>query len=709
MVTCTSSSLDIIPITLNPHITTLSMHNSQVKTIDDGFQFYEALVTLNLSNNQIQTIQDGAFISQMQLVSLTLDHNRLSLLTAGTLSGLKSLYSLSVSHNLLEFLTTGWITSCPNLTKLNLDNNRLSTISADAFNGARKLVYLNLANNMLKDVPELADLPHLEFLSFQNNGLDVLSLCDFLGMPRLHTLNIRNTSLNNLLSCDAELRSVRWLDISDNWLTLPLPQLLALPNLESVSIGQTNLTKLSKQSFIGLDKLRSIQISHVQGLVSIEPGIFAGLQNLENITITSNPLLTFLPVGMVISGQRALSVSASDNGLTWLDPGCLPWDRLVYLDLSNNPLHCDCRLAWLAKTIASSYHTAVCASPQELSGKNLTALKPDQLRCVFLGPLQVSVVSVCLVVISLALGCVTFLIYRSRRPRPAIADFPPPAYHINNYKCDDWQNKEHENDSSRWTFLEPDCGCQSVFHGNDKQQMDKNEGNWPFNGHSKSMMDWPRVYTIMGGQDNSSSQETIINRQNGSNGVSVESLAGDDSLTDLIRLSKNKKLLGNVRTTDSKESLSFLSFQQAAGTSTRKKLLNDPKIAGVKTMETQANKKVPRHCECSSNLKSSFDKSFNSWTSADDPDPVRNKSESYATTISSCQNKFPEPRSGFEDLDIVKGCGAGVAQTLRTDLHRQHSFDDNNLNNHDRFNAERINNHDQVTRTFANQFRLSKL
>ena len=65
MVTCTSSSLDIIPITLNPHITTLSMHNSQVKTIDDGFQFYEALVTLNLSNNQIQTIQDGAFISQV--------------------------------------------------------------------------------------------------------------------------------------------------------------------------------------------------------------------------------------------------------------------------------------------------------------------------------------------------------------------------------------------------------------------------------------------------------------------------------------------------------------------------------------------------------------------------------------------------------------------------------------------------------------------
>ena len=100
---------------------------------------------------------------------------------------------------------------------------------------------------------------------------------------------------------------------------------------------------------------------------------------------------------------------------------------------------------------------------------------------------------------------------------------------------------------------------------------------------------------------------------------------------------------------------------------------------------------------------------FNSWTSADDPDPVRNKSESYATTISNCQNKFSEPRSGFEDLDIVKGCGVGVPQTLRTDLHRQHSFDENKMNNRERFNSERINNHEQVTRTFGTQFRLSKL
>ena len=68
----------------------------------------------------------------------------------------------------------------------------------------------------------------------------------------------------------------------------------------------------------------------------------------------------------------------------------------------------------------------------------------------------------------------------------------------------------------------------------------------------------------MGGQDNSSSQETIINQTNGSSGVSIESLVVDGSLTELIRLNKNKKLLGDVRTSKCKESSSFLSFQWAA-------------------------------------------------------------------------------------------------------------------------------------------------
>ena len=41
-----------------------------------------------------------------------------------------------------------------------------------------------------------------------------------------------------------------------------------------------------------------------------------------------------------------------------ISKGCLPWDRVISLDLSSCPLHCDCRLAWLANTLKNIQHDA---------------------------------------------------------------------------------------------------------------------------------------------------------------------------------------------------------------------------------------------------------------------------------------------------------------------------------------------------------------
>ena len=57
--------LDMVPITLNPHITLLEMRNSRVVRLDDSFQFYEALTDLDLSFNRINLILDKSFVSQV--------------------------------------------------------------------------------------------------------------------------------------------------------------------------------------------------------------------------------------------------------------------------------------------------------------------------------------------------------------------------------------------------------------------------------------------------------------------------------------------------------------------------------------------------------------------------------------------------------------------------------------------------------------------
>ena len=60
-----ASQLNMVPITLNPHITRMEMRNTRVARLDDSFQFYEALVDLDLSFNRITLILDKSFISQV--------------------------------------------------------------------------------------------------------------------------------------------------------------------------------------------------------------------------------------------------------------------------------------------------------------------------------------------------------------------------------------------------------------------------------------------------------------------------------------------------------------------------------------------------------------------------------------------------------------------------------------------------------------------
>ena len=147
-VKCLSASqLNMVPITLNPHITRLEMRNTRVVRLDDSFQFYEALIDLDLSFNRITLILEKSFVSQVikqsqtelipavecswtglvkmifqaKLLHLYLDHNRIENLSGETLFGLESLEYLRLSHNRLYQLPANLTYHAPNIKTIGRD------------------------------------------------------------------------------------------------------------------------------------------------------------------------------------------------------------------------------------------------------------------------------------------------------------------------------------------------------------------------------------------------------------------------------------------------------------------------------------------------------------------------------------------------------------------------------------------------------------
>jgi Leucine-rich repeat (LRR) protein len=483
---------------------------------------------------------------------LRLSHNQLRQLGSSCLTGLARLTHLHLDHNRLEQLGPGWLRSCPLLTHLDLSHNLLTSLDGQlTFAGAGQLRSLSLAANQLTELPQLGLLTGLHQLSLAANSLGpVLSLCQLLGqLSRLEQLSLADTELADLgppcrmAAEDSNDEKVvtfsllTWLDISGNWLPQPLPILASLTGLERLSACQHNLTSLSAAAFAGLSpSLRQIELAGCPQLVSLAAGLFPSrFTQLETIVIRDCPLLELLPARLIEpsspligrpgenpandegpdggSGtirRRKLIISATDNSIRWVEPGALPWPEVEHLDLSGNPLHCDCGLTAAAldengmsngvlkldtsrSTIAAGAArlTGVCYSPEHLTGRNVSDLAGDEFAAcssssttaaaslVFIGPLEVSVLAVALVLIVLAVGMVSFLIYRrgrgkdgSNRATAAVADIlsPPLSAYLSPYGGSDqsgWAEKERiYSVSEEWAYLAaPACGCNENIYG----------------------------------------------------------------------------------------------------------------------------------------------------------------------------------------------------------------------------------------------------
>lgn len=429
VVQCERSKLDVIPITLNPAIQRLVLRNNKIKTVDAAFHFYRDLQYVDLSSNHLISIPTKSFISQDKLQELHLNKNKLSAINNKTFQGLTSLTVLNLRENYLGELPQGLFSVLTKLEELNLGQNRISKIHDLAFDGLLALRVLYLDDNLLKAVPtpSFGVIGSLAELHVGLNGFSRLPDDAFDGLGKLTVLDLNSAGLSNI-SDEAfkGLLGLRNLNLADNRLSqIPTKQLSHLTRLEELSIGQNEFTALETNSFKGLSNLKKIDITGATLLEVIQKGAFNDNLNLETIVLANNRKLDTFEDSALVGLPNLRHVTLRDNAFKTFSESVLSWNELKSLDLSDNPVYCDCQLLWLAKLISTKNLTSVqCAQPVPLRDKSLRTLGAEDLGCSFSDPKQQAILVTLCVSAVVLLGGLGLLLFRYRqRVREALKDY----------------------------------------------------------------------------------------------------------------------------------------------------------------------------------------------------------------------------------------------------------------------------------------------
>ncbi|XP_065163075.1 leucine-rich repeat and immunoglobulin-like domain-containing nogo receptor-interacting protein 2 isoform X2 [Atheta coriaria] len=421
VVKCERSKLDVLPITLNPAIQRLVLRNNKIKTVDGAaFQFYRDLQYVDLSSNHLINIPTKSFLQQDKLQELHLNKNKLSMVNNKTFQGLKSLTVLNLRENFIQELPHGLFSILPKLEELNLGQNRISKIDALAFDGLLALRILFLDDNQLTSVPtpSFSVMGSLAELHVGLNDFTVLPDDSFAGLGKLTVLDLSGAGLSNISeNAFRGMTGLRSLNLADNRLrTVPTQQLSHLNRLEELTIGQNEFVELEENSFKNLNNLRKLDVTGASYLERIAKGAFNDNLNLETIILASNRKLQRIDDGALVGLPNLRHLTLRENSFTSFAESMLAWNELRSLELTDNPIHCDCQLLWLGNLLAMKNLTTVqCMSPPQLKEKTLRTLSADDLGCSFRDPRQKAIL-VTLCVSALLIVCIIgLLLFRYRQ------------------------------------------------------------------------------------------------------------------------------------------------------------------------------------------------------------------------------------------------------------------------------------------------------
>uniref|UniRef100_A0A6A7G1H5 Leucine-rich repeat neuronal protein 4-like n=1 Tax=Hirondellea gigas TaxID=1518452 RepID=A0A6A7G1H5_9CRUS len=380
-VDCTGASLGVVPILLNPRVISLTLAGNRITTLQESLIFYTVLSSLDLSNNHISTLGSKNFQGQTILKSLVLKNNSITSFQEDAFFGLTELQHLSLNNNKLSVIENGVFKGLDSLESLHLVNNNIRDIQSLGFQYLSNVKTLNLFRNRLPRVPvtSLSQLKSLQELNFCDNQISAVTERAF---EQLINLNYLNLSRNNISVIHPDafigLGRLKTLNLLDNRLhTVPTEVFPPLKKLSYLDLSGNLFPSIPRDFLRDLPSLVSLRIERCPRLEVISQDAFVNGWGLLRLSLSQNPLLKRLPPAALAPLLKLQSLDISSCGIEALQPTQIPMRELKMLDISGNPLHCNCSLMWLAD-VATNHTLAPgspsCAAPPSLYGVPLREL-----------------------------------------------------------------------------------------------------------------------------------------------------------------------------------------------------------------------------------------------------------------------------------------------------------------------------------------------
>ncbi|XP_061322928.1 platelet glycoprotein Ib alpha chain-like [Pezoporus flaviventris] len=259
-------------------------------------------------------------------------------------------------------------------------------------NKVKDLLEVNCTGQALSAVPP--GLPaDTGILLLGANRLVSVSIASFPPLPRLQDLDLSDNGLE-ALRAGPPLPALRELILSRNALQA-LPALQGLPALSRLALGHNRVAALPPGAFRAVPRLQDLDLRGNR-LRTLPPDAFAGLGALKDLDVSDNALEE-LPRELLQDLRRLETLWLSGNRLRSLPSGFFPEGQLfMYVFLTENPWHCDCRLhylrGWIRRNEGSVYQPerglektkvevaperVLCHSPPEHQGKPIIHFKPN--------------------------------------------------------------------------------------------------------------------------------------------------------------------------------------------------------------------------------------------------------------------------------------------------------------------------------------------